>query len=269
MSYPNQKKITIHKPKYDDKYVEENGAFMQLGLEEWQEAFKKYCKGNKEKTSVLGLYLYLASNANGFEKWISPSAYEKATGKSRASYYRAFAILEEDGYIYKDAGGCLNFATTPQKSSEIVCHDWEKDVSKVRQSDLKDETDESQECDSAVSQVNIEINNINNHKKEQIIIDKGKKASPSSASSLDYLKEIVAPNGEYIGGDKKGQWLEDQVPNLWGLSRLARIEAISANTDFAKEEAHIISYSILDWRNRKRSLRAEVDFDKDIFYCGE
>ena len=266
MSYPNQKKIKIHKPKYDDAYVEEKGAFMQLGIDEWQEVFKRYCKGKEEKTSVLGLYLYLASNADGYEKWLSPSAYINATGKSRASYYRALSILEEDGYIYKDAGGCLNFATTPQKSSEVVCQDWENGVSEMRQSDLKEETDESQECDSAVSQMNREINKIDNHKKEQTIIDKEEKASPSR---LDYLKSIIRSDGFFKGGEYEGQWLEDIVPNLWGLTRIARISAILKNTNISENDAQIISYSILDWKYRQIKSIREVDFYKDIFFIGE
>ena len=246
MSYPNQKKIKIHKPKYDDAYVEEKGAFMQLGIDEWQEVFKRYCKGKEEKTSVLGLYLYLASNADGYEKWLSPSAYINATGKSRASYYRALSILEEDGYIYKDAGGRLNFATTPQKSSEVVCHDWDRGDSKMRQSDLKEETDESQECDSAVSRMNREINNIDNHKEEKIIKDK------APFSDLSYLKERVSPLGEY-----DGRRLEDDIMGFWSFDERTQIEQIEKKTVFSKEEAIYIVRHILDRKKRMALLELE------------
>ena len=257
MPYPNQKKITIHKPKYKKE-------FMQVGIEEWQEAFKRYCKHPEEKTSVLGMYLYLASNADGHEKWLSPAAYINATGKSRASYYRALEILEEDGYIYKDQGGGLNFATTPQKSTEIVCHDWEGDDSSKRQPSIKDEIEESQECNSAISRMNIEINNINNNKYKQINID-----NSAPRSSLSDLKEIIMSDGYFQGGEYKGQWLEDIVPNLWGQSRLSRVSAIQQHTNFTESEAHYISYSILDYKKRKFKTVRECDFYEDIFFIGE
>jgi hypothetical protein len=46
-----------------------------------------------------------------------------------------------------------------------------------------------------------------------------KEIDSAARSPLDYLKEIIAPTSEYIGGEKKGRWLEDEVPNIWILLR--------------------------------------------------
>lgn len=259
MSYPNQLKIKINKPKYDDDYVKENGAFMQIGISEWQEAFRSV-GGNP---SAMGLYFYLASNADGYEKYLSCADYKKVTNKERASYHRGVALLKKKGYIYKDASGSLNFATTPQKSCEIELQKWEENDAKMEQNSSKSDTTKSQICNASVPNMNIEINSINTNK-ENKEIDKS-----ASRSSLSCLKEIIAPNGQYIGGDKRGQWLEDEVPNLWGLTRLARIEAIQQHTDFNKDEAQMISYSILDYKNRKFKTIRECDFYEDIFFIGE
>ena len=261
MSYPNQKKISIHKPKYDEKYTNENGPFMQIGIDEWQEAYKSV-EGNP---SALAMYFYLASNADGYEKYLSSADFKNAVGKSKSSYHRGIDLLKEKGYIYTDACGGLNFATTPQESCQIELHNWEGDDAKMKLLSSKSDTEQSQNWNAANSNLNIEIDNKDNTNKNKDNREL-KKASPSS---LSYLRETIAPNGEYIGGEKKGQWLEDEVPNLWGLSRLGRITAICNNTDFSEDDAHIISYSILDWRNRKINTIRPIDFEKDIFFIGE
>lgn len=108
--------------------------------------------------------------------------------------------------------------------------------------------------------MNTEINNKKD--KENKENKELKKASPSSPSSLDYLRTIIKPNGQYIGGEKKGQWLEDEVLNLWTLvrakdNRLCR--EIYQHTEFSLEDARNIADNILSWNNRVITIR-EGDF---------
>ncbi len=248
MTYPNQLKIKIHKPKYDDEYVKENGAFMQIGVDEWQEAYRSV-KGN---ASAMGMYFYLASNKNGFEKFLSSADFENVVGKSRSSYHRGIDLLKEKGYIYKDASGCLNFATIPQESCEVKIHKWEQEDANKGQGSSKKETAESQKCNEPKSNLNIEIKKTNNNKENKEL----KKASPSSPSSYEYLKEIIKPNGNFV--KEKDKWLEDEVPMLWTLvkardKRLAR--EIYQNTEFALEEAIHIANNILSWNSRMYTIR--------------
>ena len=230
MSVPNQKVITIHQTT--------QRPFVMVGIEEYQDAMRKM------QPCSFAMYLYLAGNADGYRFELSKAAFENATGYAKASYHRAYKELVKFGYIYED-NGHLNFATSPKIGTKGVVQNW----------------------DSAESEMNTEINNKKD--KENKENKELKKASPSSPSSLDYLKTIIAPNGQYIGGEKKDQWLEDEVPNLWGLSKLARVQAIQQHTDFNAEQAQVISYSILDYKNRKFKSIRERDFYEDIYFIGE
>lgn len=252
MSVPNQKTITIHQTT--------QRPFVMVGIEEYQNAMRKM------QPCSFAMYLYLAGNAEGYRFELSKVAFENATGYKKASYHRAYKELFELGYIYED-NGHLNFATSPKVGTKGVVQNWDSEVSEMNTPIVKNDTAEFQNCTSSYSEMNTEINNKKD--KENKENKELKKASPSSPSSLDYLKTIIAPNGQYIGGEKKEQWLEDEVPNLWGLSKLARIQAIQQHTDFNAEQSQVISYSILDYKNRKLKTIRERDFYEDIFFIGE
>ena len=69
-TYPNQKVIHINKNKY-------TANFLQVGIDEWQTAFKKLTP------SAFAVYLYLASNADGFDLALSQKAIENALVDNR------------------------------------------------------------------------------------------------------------------------------------------------------------------------------------------
>ena len=85
-TYPNQKIIHINKNRY-------KANFLQVGIDEWQEAFKEL------KPSTFAIYLYLASNADGFDLALSQKAIENALGIKKTAYHNAIAELKEKGYI--------------------------------------------------------------------------------------------------------------------------------------------------------------------------
>ncbi len=234
MSYPNQKKIVINKPNYKKS----KEPFLQVGIEAWEYAFKKY----KKKPTVFAMYLYLASNANEHEKWLSSEAVEEAIGISKSSYHRALKVLQEDGFIFEASSGVLHFVTKPKEGLRKAIQNWDSNESSAKQRDIKVETAKSHTRNETESHMNREIDNINTiNKKDKI--DNGK--------SLSELKEIISPTGQYIG---KMKWLEEDVPNLWEMHRADRAQAIYSHTEFNEEESHLLAYSVLDERERKKAL---------------
>ena len=85
-THPNQKIITINKPPYTNN-------FLQIGIAEWQRAAQLL------SPNAFLLYLYLASNADGYKLALSPILVAEATGMSKSSYARSLKELREAGYV--------------------------------------------------------------------------------------------------------------------------------------------------------------------------
>lgn len=234
MSVPNQKKIIIHKP--------ERPLFLMVGRDDVLSAPKLL-----DQPCAIALYLYLACNKDGYPFELSQVAYSNATGFGRSSYYRAISNLKEKGYIYEDNCGRLNFATSPKTGNRTQCQCWEEDESEQTQNSNKSDTQLSQNGDKSVSEVNREIKIIENNKKD-------KKKENSYPSTLEGLKEIISPLGEY-----DGKWLEDEVEGLWSFTNFAMVGQIVRNTDFTVNQADIIAYKILDPEARGKYKRTDLN----------
>lgn len=90
--YPNQRVVTIFKEKC-------KGDFLQVKNSEWQTAasiLKTY--------SAFKLYLYFASNKNGYTITLSPAAINEAIGICENTYRSAFNELLEAGYLSQVKG---------------------------------------------------------------------------------------------------------------------------------------------------------------------
>lgn len=98
--YANQKTVLIRKKSYKD-------SFLQIGISEWQEACKVL------KPSAFKLYLYLASNKDGFRLGLSREAVFNAIGVTKSPYYEAQKELMEHGYLVETGAGFLEFHTSP------------------------------------------------------------------------------------------------------------------------------------------------------------
>lgn len=107
-SFPNQKIITIHKPEYE-------GNFVQVAIDEWQEAFATLPRIS------FGLYLYLCGNKNKFNYALSSVAVQNALGVSDSSYRRAVDDLLAAGYLIMRKGNehTLDFYTSPQPTDYV------------------------------------------------------------------------------------------------------------------------------------------------------
>ena len=234
MSVPNQKKIIIHKA--------EQPLFLMVGREDVLSAPKLL-----DQPCAIALYLYLACNKDGYPFELSQVAYSNATGFGRSSYYRAISNLKEKGYIYEDNCGRLNFATSPKSGNRTQCQNWEENESDPTQNSTQSDTQDSQNGNKSVSDVNREIKIIKNNIKE-------KKKENSYPSSYEELKEIISPLGEY-----DGKWLEDEVEGLWGFNAYAKVAQIVKHTDFTPKQAELIAYHILDPKARSEYKRTDVE----------
>lgn len=101
-TYRNSKTIEIYKRRYEENEL------LIVGKKEWEELAIKYPR----KITVLILYLELAGNSNGTQYEYSPLALREKYGISERSFYEAYAILKEEGYI-QDFMGRTIFQSSP------------------------------------------------------------------------------------------------------------------------------------------------------------
>ena len=105
-SFPNQRTVRIHKPKYE-------GNFVQIDINDWQEAFATLTR------SGFGLYLYCCGNQDGYKLELSSAALQNALHISDTSYRRAVEELLEKGYFIQNTTTKYDFYTTPQPTSYV------------------------------------------------------------------------------------------------------------------------------------------------------
>ena len=105
-SFPNQRTVRIHKPKYE-------GNFVQIDIDDWQEAFATLTR------SGFGLYLYCCGNQDGYKLELSSAAVQNALLISDSSYRRAVEELLEKGYFIQNTNTKYDFFTTPQPTSYV------------------------------------------------------------------------------------------------------------------------------------------------------
>ena len=105
-SFPNQRTVRIHKPKYE-------GNFVQVDIDDWQEAFSTLTR------SGFGLYLYCCGNQDGYKLELSSAAVQNALHISDSSYRRAVEELLEKGYFIQRTTTKYDFYTTPQPTSYV------------------------------------------------------------------------------------------------------------------------------------------------------
>ena len=101
MSVPNQKIIRIEKDKYQSR-------FLQIGDEQWKKAFQSM------RPTVFGLYLYLASNKDGYLLELSAAVVEREIGIKKTAYHTALKDLEEKGYLKKEQGNTYASSPSPK-----------------------------------------------------------------------------------------------------------------------------------------------------------
>ena len=101
ISHPFQKNITVHREKADKD-------FLCIKNAHWMEA-------NRLLTPYgLQLYLYLASNRDGYNFNLSQEDAEQSAGIHRTTFHKYVNLMIEKGYLVKSKGNCYDFYETPQ-----------------------------------------------------------------------------------------------------------------------------------------------------------
>ena len=100
-TFPNQRTIKINREaaKRD---------FLGIKNENWQFAARDL------GAHALMLYMYFASNANGFELALSPAAIENAIGMPRSTYHDQFRKLLNKGYLVETSSNHYSFFEVSQ-----------------------------------------------------------------------------------------------------------------------------------------------------------
>ena len=158
ITYPNQKIIKINREVA-------KSDFLGIKNENWMAASRDL------GAHALRLYLYLASNADGFNLALSQRAAEEAIGIPRSTYYDQFRILENKGYLKHIRGNTYEFfekpvprdRTSPNVSSEMI--DFTTDGQSVP-TDKKAILAEDIEINNITDNTN---NHINNYEKNQAL----------------------------------------------------------------------------------------------------
>lgn len=170
-TYPNQRMIKIHRESA-------KRDFLGIMNENWQAAARDL------RPHALLLYLYLASNADGFTLALSPAAVREAVGMARSTYADQFQILIDKGYLVLSHGNTYEFFETPQTRPVPT----QNSTGDANPSDYPSPNTESTDTDTAKESPteHIEINNSTN---TQINSDINK--SESFTVEVPKVKEIT------------------------------------------------------------------------------
>lgn len=225
MSVPNQKIIRIEKDKYQSR-------FLQIGDEQWKKAFQSM------RPTVFGLYLYLASNKDGYLLELSAATVEREIGIKKTAYHTALKDLEEKGYLKKEQGNTYAFSPSPKfantNSAITNSADMNLEVRKCELPTPQMRTSYSANANLEVRERDIEIDNINKINKIDITDIERKK-----------LEGQFGKDGSLLKGEG---WIDTYIPNFYDLAREKQIEALS-NTpvfDLTTTQAEYVVDKILN-----------------------
>ena len=104
---PNQRVVTVHRERATSDF---------LGIKNcnWQYAARDL------GAHSLMLYLYLASNADGYNLALSPAAVRQTIGMARSTYHDQFVRLVDKGYLVPNSGNGYDFYELPQPRHENI-----------------------------------------------------------------------------------------------------------------------------------------------------
>ena len=102
---PNQRLVAIHRERA-------SSDFLGIKNSHWQAAARDL------GAHALMLYLYFASNANGFTLALSPAAIRQAVGMPSSTYRDQFVRLVDKGYlVQRGESNTYDFYETPQRAT--------------------------------------------------------------------------------------------------------------------------------------------------------
>lgn len=172
ITYPNQRVVTVHRERA-------SSDFLGIKNENWMSAARDL------GAHSLMLYLYLASNADGYCLALSPAAVRQAVGMARSTYHDQFAKLVDRGYLVQNGGNGFDFFETPQTRHGT----YQKPVSVVGLN-FEECTSADRDIDPLVHSVlpeDIEINNTTTTTKPR-----------TNISGLEVTDEIKVPEERIV-----------------------------------------------------------------------
>ena len=142
---PNQRLVAIHRERA-------SSDFLGIKNSHWQAAARDL------GAHALMLYLYFASNANGFMLALSPAAIRQAVGMPSSTYRDQFIKLIDKGYlVQRGDSNTYDFYETPQRVTHTTAGNMADGYDFTT-----DAMDEAQTAnDNAVEDIEININNTN------------------------------------------------------------------------------------------------------------
>ena len=145
VTYPNQRLVNIHRERV-------SSDFLGIQNENWMAAARDL------GAHTLMLYLYFASNANGFMLALSPAAIRQAVGMPSSTYRDQFIKLIDKGYlVQRGDSNTYDFYETPQRATHTTPNNTIDDYDFT-----VDAMDEAQTAnDKAAEDIEININNTN------------------------------------------------------------------------------------------------------------
>lgn len=241
ITYANQKIVHVNKSEL-------KGNYLSVGNAEWKKAYKML------NASAFALYLYLASNKDGFDLALSQKAVENDLGFKKATYHRAVGELEEKGYLKLKQGNIFDFYpyTTMSLTDETSIMD--ETVSEMRQSCLTDEAKLSHGRNKIVSRMSREITNITNKsnltkedanaesanalKREEKEIKKPEKKKSSKKSNRDISDLTNEEKQEILTHFKSGDMKYPEMYRKYNLkfNSLSKEIILGFEDDLVKEK---------------------------------
>lgn len=147
-TFPNQKIIKINREAA-------KSDFLGIKNSNWQAAAIDL------GAHALMLYLYLASNANGYSLALSPAAILQAIGMPRSTYQDQFQKLIKKGYLVQENGNTYNFYEKPQQSHTDKLSKNQEPTDGLNFNECTSADNSNTSAVQNKPRENIEINNIN------------------------------------------------------------------------------------------------------------
>lgn len=181
-TFPNQKIVRINREKASNN-------FLGIKNENW------YAASRDLGATALRLYLYLASNANGYNLALSPAAIEVDIGIPRSTYRDQFKALVKKGYLVETKGNQYEFYEVPQPAAVQT---KEKALSATVQNIDEMPADNIGQPE-AVQNVSGDVIEINNIMKPDTVEINNELKNPGIDIKIPEVKEIVIKRPEATG----------------------------------------------------------------------
>ena len=174
-TFPNQRTIKVNREVA-------RRDFLGIKNDNWQAAARDL------GAHALMLYMYLASNADGYNLALSPVAVRQAIGMARSTYHDQFHKLVDKGYLVPSTGNTFEFYEAPKTAAQT-----KNEVSADGQKNFEctgDNIQEDRDRDTVLSE-NTEINNITNTPNNEGINNENEIQEETVIIQKPQVREIV------------------------------------------------------------------------------